>query len=99
MSNRQRLDRHLDVDTETETILCRSCDEILCGATENYKLHALCERLPVEEAGPLVNDPADYVDDDLEFRKFYCPGCATQLATELIEVDREPIHEVELNLD
>lgn len=96
---RQRLDAHLDVDTAAEEIVCRACDEVLCGADENYKLHALCERLPVEEAGPLVNDPETYVDDDLEFRRFYCPGCATQLATELIEADREPVHEVELHLD
>ena len=46
-----------------------------------------------------MNDPATYVDDDLEFRRFYCPGCGTQLATELIEADRAPVHEVELDLD
>lgn len=97
--SRRRLDAHLDVDTESADIVCRRCDETLCGSTENYKLHALCERLPVEEAGPLVNDPEHYVDADLEFRKFYCPGCGTQLATELIEADREPVHEVEVHLD
>lgn len=96
---RQRLDAHLDVDTDTKTVVCRNCDEAICDADENYKLHALCERLPVEEAGPLVNDPEQYVDEELEFRKFYCPGCATQLATELIEANLEPVHEVELRLD
>ena len=96
---RRRLDGHLDVDADAETVVCRRCDETLCDADENYKLHALCERLPVEEAGPLVNDPAEYVDDDLEFRKFYCPGCATQLATELVETDLEPVHEAELDLE
>ena len=96
---RRRLDAHLDVDVDSGEVVCRTCEEALCGADENYKLHALCERLPVAEAGPLVNDPATYVDDDLEFRRFYCPGCATQLATELIEADREPVHEVELRPD
>lgn len=91
------LDSHLAVaDGE---VVCRECDEALCGAEENYKLHVPVERSPLAEAGPMVNDPDEYVDDDLEFRRFYCPGCATQLATEVVETDRAPLHDKQLFVD
>lgn len=97
--SRQPLDAHMAVDRETGTVVCRTCDHEFCNADENYKLHALCERKPLGEAGPLVNDPAEYVDADLEFRQFYCPGCATLLDNEVIEADREPVHDKQLFVD
>lgn len=91
------MDLHLAV--EDGRVVCRSCGEDICAAEENYKLHSLCERKPLPEAGALVNDPDEYVDDDLEFRQFYCPGCATLLENEVIEADREPVHDKQLFVD
>lgn len=91
----RQLDRHLAVDDGR--VVCRSCDADLCAVDENYKLHALCDRTPLAEAGPLVNDPAEYVDDDIEFRQFYCPGCGTLLENEVIEADHEPVHDKQLH--
>lgn len=92
----RQLDIHLAVDDDRGAIVCRRCDEVICGAEENYKLHALCERKPLQEAGPLVNDPADYVDVDVEFRQFYCPGCGTLLENEVIRADLDPVHDKQL---
>lgn len=50
----------------------------------------------MEEAGPLMNDPSEYVDDEVEFREYYCPGCARRLETEVILAELEPIHDREL---
>ncbi|WP_458204474.1 acetone carboxylase subunit gamma [Haladaptatus sp. NG-SE-30] len=97
--SRQPLDANLAVDIDSRTIVCRNCDGELCDADENYKLHALCERKPVAEAGPLVNDPTEYVDDELEFRQYYCPSCATLLTNEVIQAELEPIHDKQLYID
>ena len=94
-----RIDLHLEL--VDGMIACRSCGEALCAADENYKLHALCDRKPLSEAGPLVNDPKTYVDDDLEFRQFYCPNedCVTLLENEVIKADHEPVHDKEIHVD
>lgn len=93
----RQIDLHLAV--EEGRIVCRTCGEELCPADKNYKLHALCERKPLTEAGPLVNDPSRYVDDEIEFRQFYCLGCGTLFENEVIEADHEPVHDKELFVD
>jgi len=87
----KQMDLHLAI--EDGRVVCRSCGEDICAAEENYKLHSLCERKPLTEAGALVNDPAVYVDDEMEFRQFYCPGCATLLENEVIKSDHDPVHD------
>lgn len=94
----QKIDRHLvcrTVDGD-EMIVCRECDTSICEQGENYKRHALARTKPLEEAGPLINDPAEYVDDELEFRQFICPGCGTLLENEVILAELDPIHDKEL---
>lgn len=90
----KQLSLHMAVDDKR--VVCRNCEEDICAADENYKLHALCDRKPLTEAGPLLNDPSQYVDDDIEFRQFYCPGCGTLLENEVIEADHEPVHDKQL---
>jgi len=85
-----------DVPVEDGRVVCRSCDEAICGAEENYKVHALCETKPLTEVGPLLNDPPEYVDDEREFRQFYCPGCATLLENEVIKAESDPVHDMQI---
>ena len=92
----RQLDVHMAVDDDRGAIVCRNCDETICGADENYKLHAPCDRKPLTEAGPLVNDPSEYVDEEVEFRQFYCPGCGRLLENEVILAELEPVHDKEL---
>jgi N-methylhydantoinase B len=89
----RRLDDTLAVDPDRGAVVCRRCDEAICEAGANYERHAPCDRRPLEAAGPLVNDPADYVDDDLEFRQYYCPGCATLPENEVIEASLPPVYD------
>lgn len=90
-----RIDPHLELDDGR--ITCRNCGEQLCDAEQNYKLHALCDRKSLTEAGPLVNDPSEYVDEAVEFRQYYCPGCATLLENEVIRADDEPVHDKQVS--
>lgn len=95
----RQLDAHMAIDENREVIVCRDCEETICAADENYKRNALCERKPLTEAGPLVNDPEVYIDEEMEFRQFYCPGCGTLLENEVIRADIPPVHDKELQLD
>jgi acetone carboxylase gamma subunit len=95
---REKIGPHLARETidEADQIVCRNCDEQLCAADENYKYHSLVQTMPLEEVGPLINDPTEYVDDEMEFRQFYCPGCGTLLENEVILSELEPIHDKQL---
>lgn len=93
----KQMDLHLAVDAGR--VVCRSCNEDICTVDENYKLHTLCDRKPLTEASPLVNDPSQYVDDEIEFRQFYCPECGTLLENEVIKADHEPVHDKQLFQD
>ena len=69
---------------------CSDCATSLGAADENYKDNCLVERRPVSTSNPLVGDPAVFVDDEVEFRLFHCPGCGTQIENE-IAVSTDPI--------
>lgn len=83
---------------EHHVIRCTRCGHIYGPTDRNHKLAALLERSPVN-AIPGVDDPARYeLDAELEFRRFYCPGCGVQIETELAK-PKEPIRwDVQLRL-
>jgi len=50
----------------------------------------------VQEANPLLCDPARYVDDPVWFRAFHCPNCGSLLDTEVAVGDDPVLHDVEI---
>lgn len=75
------LDRH--------RIVCRRCGHDHCGEDENYKYALAVEISSVTALSPIARDPADYIDEPVEFRRFFCPSCATQVETE-VALARDP---------
>lgn len=82
-----RLNEYLRV--ERRRIVCRRCGQDHCGEGENVKLSLHVKITPVTDLSPLNRDPADYIDEPVEFRRFFCPGCATQVETE-VALSRNP---------
>ncbi|MBX6382580.1 MAG: acetophenone carboxylase [Microbispora sp.] len=76
---------------------CAKCGHDLGPASGNYKEHALRRVAPLEEAGPLVGDPSRFIDDRMEIRQFFCPGCVTQLDTEINRAGEPIIWDIELH--
>jgi len=75
-----------------ETLLgCRRCGEALCKANENYKEFCASIEDPVTAANPYTIDPKTFVDADLVFRRYACPGCGVLLASG-IEMKSERPH-------
>ncbi len=85
-----RIDQHLVVDADG-MIVCERCGHRLGPATENYKLHAVRKDRPIQDANPRIVDPALFIDREVVFRQFFCPGCAVALDNEVILADSEPV--------
>jgi N-methylhydantoinase B len=68
---------------------CAQCAADLGPLSANYKDGCLREDSPVSASNPLVGDPRLFVDDDVAFRRFYCPGCGAEIENE-IAVERDP---------
>ncbi len=74
-------------------IECR-CGHVLGPATENYKLHALCNRVPLSKAGPYVN-PYNVGQGRFALREYCCPSCLTLLDVEVALADEPPRWDVQ----
>lgn len=77
-------------------IRCTRCGEDHCAADANYKLWVLQDRAPVTEI-PGVGDPEPYgLAETLELRRYFCPGCAVQIETEVALPQDQPLWDIEL---
>ncbi|MEZ0215407.1 MAG: hydantoinase B/oxoprolinase family protein [Xanthobacteraceae bacterium] len=79
-------------------ILC-GCGHDHCAADENYKLALTMRTMPIEQMSPMMADPRDFIDEPVEFRAFICPGCGTQVETEVALAREAPIWDVQLSLN
>lgn len=90
-----RLDNHLVVDDEG-VVRCERCGQTLGPVAENYKLHAVRKDRPIQDANPRIVDPAMFIDREVVFRQYFCPGCAVALENEVILADSDPIWDKQL---
>ncbi|MGE4425223.1 MAG: hydantoinase B/oxoprolinase family protein [Solirubrobacteraceae bacterium] len=70
-------------------LACSRCGEMISDYRGNYKHGLLAIEGPITVI-PLVVDPAYFLDDEVVLRRFCCPGCHVQMATELVKAD-EPL--------
>ena len=91
-----RVDNHLVVDEEG-VVRCERCGHSLGPVTENYKLHAVGKERPIQAANPCIVDPARFIDREVVFRQYFCPGCAVALENEVILADSEPLWDKQLD--
>ena len=89
-----QLDHHLEV-TEGR-VTCRRCGHDLGSADANFKDSAVCKVRPIEDANPLLVDHRTFVDDEVVFRQYFCPGCATLLENEVILATSGPVWDKQL---
>jgi len=85
------------VETESgDRLRCRHCDELLCDRGDPYKQALAHAVKPVTAANQLLVDPGNYVDDEMRYHEYYCPGCGAMLETEILLADRDPVADKEL---
>jgi N-methylhydantoinase B len=84
------------VDQDGRRILrCGRCKHELGGYRDNYKRHLLVDRSSVM-AIPTVADPSFYLDEEIEFRRYCCPGCRVQMTTEVVRASEPILDEMRL---
>jgi N-methylhydantoinase B len=55
--------------------VCRKCRSVIQPAEENFKSGCARRTTPVEEVGLAPIDPRQFIDDELVYREYFCPGC------------------------
>jgi N-methylhydantoinase B len=70
-------------------LACSRCDHTISDYRANYKHGLLATEGPITII-PLVIDPSYFLDDEIVLRRFCCPNCHVQMATELVKTD-EPL--------
>jgi N-methylhydantoinase B len=84
------------VDREADRIECHHCGTALCTLGESPKDGMAVLERPVQSLTPGAPDPRTFVDDDVVWRDFLCPGCGVRLATEVAYPGALPFRELEL---
>ncbi|MSO73577.1 MAG: hypothetical protein EXQ99_00255 [Alphaproteobacteria bacterium] len=77
---------------------CAHCATDLGPLSANYKDGCMREESPVSASNPLVGEPHLFIDDDVTFRRFYCPGCGSEIENEIAVTRDEPLKDVEIRL-
>lgn len=85
------------IELDGDELRCAKCGHDFGSADKNYKQQLALRERNIEDLGPLWIPPSELVDDEMTFREFYCPNCATRITTEVAE-EGDPIVE-DLKLD
>lgn len=91
-----RVSEYVAVRDSDRRFVCTECGHDLGPATGNFKLGCVYEEAPVEDANPRIGDPKRFIDTEFVFRRYYCPGCAVQVASEVTIAGRPPLHDIEI---
>lgn len=70
---------------EDGTLYCAHCEQTLEGDAATYVSKLPRYEAEVSAVGPHVcAEPRQFVDVDVVFRQYICPGCATAFLTEVV---------------
>lgn len=60
---------------EGDRYVCSECRTVIEDAARNYKHGCAVRVTPVQAVGLDPIDPALYLDEDIVYREYFCPGC------------------------
>jgi N-methylhydantoinase B len=83
-------------DEDGLVFCCTSCNEVLAGIEENYKLGSSRLESSLHEIDPQIFiDPSTEVDAEVAYRMYLCPSCGISLENELVIAEEPPIHDIQ----
>jgi len=85
------------IDRDEGVFRCHRCATSLGPLDGNPKLAMASRERPTASLDPSYPDPARFVDQEVVFREFCCPGCGVRLATETAYPGEPPFHELRLD--
>lgn len=73
-------------------LVCRHCGHEIGEAGGDYAKYLPCHVGQPTEAGPRIwSDASAYIDQDVVFRQYYCPGCYVAVRTEVVPANHPRI--------
>jgi N-methylhydantoinase B len=85
------------IDRDIGHFRCFRCATDLGPLAGNPKESMAMRERPTSSLKPGYPDPAKFVDQEVVFRDFCCPGCGVRLATEVAYPGDAPFHELQLD--
>ncbi|WP_198351280.1 hydantoinase B/oxoprolinase family protein [Flavisphingomonas formosensis] len=74
---------------DQRVLACAHCSHVLSDYAGNYKEGLLEHSGPVTQI-PGVKDPVVFLDEEMRFRRYCCPGCQTLMTMDVVRAD-EPV--------
>ena len=84
------------IDRDGGLLRCLRCATSLGAIDGNPKEAMVLMQRPLGDAALQLPDPAQFVDAEVVWREFCCPGCGVRLATEVAEPDTPILAEIRL---
>ncbi len=69
-------------DAGQRVLACARCEHVLCDYRGDYRLGLLADPGPVTLI-PAATDPSFFLDDEIVFWRFCCPGCHMLMSTQI----------------
>ncbi len=76
--------------------VCRRCRTVIAPAAHNYKSGCVCRVRGVGEVGLAPIDPKLFIDDDIVYREYFCPGCGLLLQGDFVRRDDPDFRDIDL---
>jgi N-methylhydantoinase B len=74
----------ISYDEGAEPVIgCASCRTVLSTPGHGYRDGCSIRESPMAKALPHMEDTPQFVDDDVVYREFFCPGCQRLLSSEI----------------
>jgi N-methylhydantoinase B len=84
------------VDGEARVYRCAHCGGGIGSLDAHPKADLLVHEHAIGDIGVAFEEPHYFVDETMVWREFFCPCCATRLATEVAKAGDEPLVEFRL---
>jgi N-methylhydantoinase B/acetone carboxylase, alpha subunit len=84
------------IDRDAGVLRCHRCATDLGPLEANSKERMAVLERPTKSLSPSHPDPAKFVDDEVVWRDYCCPGCGVRLATEVGYPGEAPFQELRL---
>lgn len=84
------------IDRPSNSVACHRCGSHLARLGESPKLGMAMLERTVESLTPGAPPPSTFIDDEVIWRDFLCPGCGLRLATEVAYPGAPAFRELEL---
>lgn len=96
-SEKRLIGDYLELDGEQ--LRCAKCRCDFGPADGNYKERLALRERDIEDLGRLWIPTSTLVDDEMTFREFYCPGCATRITTEVVAEGEAIVEDMSIDVE